>query len=128
MLRLDQLRRTVWASMSDLRSLGAICNAKWTKEEQYLKQLMSLFSRSPSQQTLHSTDVGVPQIFVDLWECMRDLTASHNVIFESSDGEVAANEHILTVASPVLKAVLESAMTEGRKSLPLRSHSWPFKR
>lgn len=88
-------------------------NANWTKPEQYLKQLISLFSRSSSQQSLRSTDVAVPQSIVDLWECMRDLTASHNVIFESSDGEVAANEHMLSVASPVLKAMLESAMTEG---------------
>ncbi|CAE7321882.1 BT4 [Symbiodinium sp. CCMP2456] len=88
-------------------------NAEWTTEEQYLKQLLPLFSRSSSHETRHGTDVAVPQSIVDLWESMRDLTASHNVIFESSDGEVAANEHILTVASPVLKAMLESAMTEG---------------
>ena len=87
--------------------------ANWSKEEQYLKQLITLFSRASSQQTLHGTDVAVPQSIVDLWESMRDLTASHNVIFEGSDGDVAANEHILTVASPVLKAMLESAMKEG---------------
>ena len=35
------------------------------------------------------------------------------MIFEASDGEVSAHDHALAVASPVLKAMLESAMKEG---------------
>ena len=44
---------------------------------------------------------------------MRDLTTSHNVIFQSSDGDVSAHDQILMLASPVLNAMLTSEMKEG---------------
>ena len=40
------------------------------------------------------------------------MTSTHNVIFETADGEVSAHEQMLAVASPVLKAMLESCMKE----------------
>lgn len=55
----------------------------------------------------------MPQVTLDLWESIRHLTSSHNVIFDTSDGEVSAHDHVLAVASPVLQAMLESAMKEG---------------
>ena len=84
--------------------------ADWTTDEEYLKNVISLLSASKISR---GADVTVPQSTFSLWESMRDLTASHNVIFESSDGEVTAHDQILVLASPVLKAMLETAMKEG---------------
>ena len=41
------------------------------------------------------------------------MTSTHDLLFETADGEVSAHEQILTAASPVLKAMLESIMKEG---------------
>ncbi|CAE7823955.1 klhl36 [Symbiodinium sp. CCMP2456] len=66
-----------------------------------------------------ATDPKVPKIVVhegvvNLWESVREMSSTHNVIFETSDGEVSAHDHILMAASPVLKAMLQSAMKEGK--------------
>ncbi|CAE7369889.1 klhl36 [Symbiodinium necroappetens] len=86
--------------------------ADWSTERKYVEDLVALFAGTTAGGNPHGADVIVPQSTVDIWESMRDLTSSHNVIFEASDGEVSAQDQILMVASPVLKAMLESAMKE----------------
>ncbi|CAE7885894.1 Kelch-like protein 6 [Symbiodinium microadriaticum] len=58
-------------------------------------------------------NVSVPQGVVDMWESIREMTSTHNVIFETADEEVSAHDLVLVAASPVLKAMLESTMKEG---------------
>ncbi|CAE7466127.1 unnamed protein product [Symbiodinium sp. CCMP2456] len=87
--------------------------ADWSNEQAFLESLVALFASSAAGKNPCSADVIVPQSTLELWESMRDMTHSHNVIFESSDGEVSAHDQILMAASPVLKAMLASAMKEG---------------
>ena len=46
-------------------------------------------------------------------ESVREMTSTHNVIFETADDEVSAHDFILMTASPVLKAMLQATMKEG---------------
>ena len=75
--------------------------ADWSCEQAFVESLVALLASSTA------ADVTVPQSTLDLWESMREMTDSHNVIFESGPTE------ILKAASPVLKAMLASAMKEG---------------
>ncbi|CAE7347768.1 KLHL36 [Symbiodinium sp. CCMP2456] len=86
--------------------------ANWSDNTKYLEAIVALFARTGGKNP-NSADVTVPQSTLDFWESIRELTSSHNVIFEASDGEVSAHHHALAVASPVLKAMLTSAMKEG---------------
>jgi len=88
-------------------------NADWSRAEARLKATLSLLSRSHAAKHSQGADVTVPRSTLDLWESMRDLTASHNVMFECSDRKVSAHDQILMLASPVLKVMLTSAMKEG---------------
>ena len=69
---------------------------------------MSLFAQNPAQEfvKLHPS-------FLDQWEAVLEMTDTHNVTFETADGEVTAHDHILMATSPVLKAMLQSTMKEG---------------
>ena len=58
-------------------------------------------------------NISVPQSVVDTWESAREMTSTHNVIFETADDEVSAHDFILMTASPVLKAMLQATMKEG---------------
>ncbi|CAE7422863.1 unnamed protein product [Symbiodinium sp. CCMP2592] len=58
-------------------------------------------------------NVAIPQSIVDMWESIRQMTPTHNVVFETADDDVSAHDLILVTASPVLKAMLESTMSEG---------------
>ena len=86
-------------------------NEDWAKT--YLKDFLALVARFNASRGSECAEVTVPQSTLVLWESMRDLTTSHNVIFQSSDGEVSAHDQILMLASPVLKAMLASDMKEG---------------
>ena len=57
--------------------------------------------------------MAVDQSVIERWQGMRTHILSHNVTFESADGPVTAHDSVLAVTSPVLKAMLESSMTEG---------------
>lgn len=50
---------------------------------------------------------------VEFWESLCCETATHDVTFKSEDGTVGAHHLILARASPVLAAMLLSAMREG---------------
>ncbi|CAE6956150.1 unnamed protein product [Symbiodinium sp. CCMP2592] len=109
-----------WLKQMQLRKGGA----DWSQNEEYLKKVIWLLSSSTAAKS-HAADVTVPQSTLSLWESMRDLTSSHNVIFEGSDGEVTAHDQILMLASPVLKAMLQSAMKEGSsRRIQDLAHRW----
>ncbi|CAE7226626.1 Klhl2 [Symbiodinium sp. CCMP2456] len=67
------------------------------------------------------SNLSVPQSVVDTWESIRDMSHTHNVVFETADEEVSAHDLVLVAASPVLKAMLESTMKEGStKRIPVK--------
>ncbi|CAE7781362.1 KLHL6 [Symbiodinium sp. CCMP2592] len=70
--------------------------------------LAALTRGAPTRNT-----VSVRQGLVDMWESIREMTSTHNVVFEAADEEVWAHDLVLVAASPVLKAMLKSTMTEG---------------
>ncbi|CAE7270533.1 unnamed protein product, partial [Symbiodinium microadriaticum] len=80
----------------------------WSSAQRYLEEVMSLFAQNPAQEfvKLHPS-------FLDQWEAVLEMTDTHNVTFETADGEVTAHDHILMATSPVLKAMLQSTMKEG---------------
>lgn len=88
-------------------------NADWSQLEAHLKAVLAILSSSATANSSFGADVTVPRSTLDLWESMRDSTTSHSVIFECSDGKVSAHTQVLMLASPVLKAMLTSAMKEG---------------
>ncbi|OLQ03864.1 Kelch-like protein diablo [Symbiodinium microadriaticum] len=109
-----------WLSQLELSKGGA----DWSTDRKYIEDIVALFAGTTAGGNPHGADVIVPQSTVDIWESMRDLTSSHNVIFEASDGEVSAQDQILMVASPVLKAMLESAMKESTsRRIPVKDSS-----
>mmetsp|Transcript_38763 Transcript_38763/g.91004 ORF Transcript_38763/g.91004 Transcript_38763/m.91004 type:complete len:341 (-) Transcript_38763:442-1464(-) len=83
---------------------------EWTVECEYLKNVVSLIARIPS---LHRKKVAVAEGVVDLWESVLNMSTTHNVTLETADGNVTAHDHVLMAASPVLEAMLQSAMKEG---------------
>ncbi|CAE7472712.1 unnamed protein product [Symbiodinium pilosum] len=88
------------------------------KSKKYLEDVVAVLAciGPPKEQT----EV-VPQSTMNLWESMRHMTSTHKVVFETSDGEVSVHDHILMLASPVLKAMLESTMQEGtRKRIEIK--------
>ena len=83
---------------------------EWTVERDYLKKVVSLIARAPSRQR---KTVAVAEGVVDLWEAVLDMSTTHNVTFETADGTVTAHDHVLMASSPVLEAMLQSAMNLG---------------
>ena len=77
----------------------------------FLDQALSLISRT--QRSSQREKVAVDPCLLDLWESVREMSATHNVTFVATDGEVTAHDLLLMAASPVLKAMLESSMKEG---------------
>ncbi|CAE7742034.1 klhl36 [Symbiodinium microadriaticum] len=70
------------------------------------------------------SNVSVPQSVVDTWEAVREMTSTHNVVFQTADGEVSAHDFILVTTSPVLRAMLDSTMKEGlSKRIPVKDSS-----
>lgn len=58
--------------------------------------------------------VSVPEGVVELWEAFRSDAASHDVTLVcAADERVTAHSRILSLASPALSAMLQSAMIEG---------------
>eukprot|EP00439_Symbiodinium_sp_Y106_P054300 s201_g7.t1 len=83
-------------------------SADWSSAQRYLEEVMSLFAQNPALEF-----VAVQPRFLDQWEAVLEMTETHNVTFETADGEVTAHDHILMATSPVLKAMLQSTMKEG---------------
>ena len=71
--------------------------------------LFVISSRSVPRRAKLEVDTSV----VERWQGIRGSTSTHNVTLETADGPVTAHHVALMVASPVLSAMLSSAMTEG---------------
>ena len=82
----------------------------WSAAIKCVEEMLTTLSRAPMRRPQL---VSVRQGVVNLWESIRDMDSTYDVIFEAADGEVAAHDLILMASSPVLRAMLESAMKEG---------------
>eukprot|EP00435_Cladocopium_sp_Y103_P058190 s221_g20.t1 len=84
-------------------------DAEWSENLAYLDKALAKITLATRPRSL-----GRPKVAVDnSIEKVLDATASHNLTFETADGTVTAHAHVLTAASPVLKAMLDSSMQEG---------------
>ena len=97
-----------------MNALGELRKGKgggdWSGLCSYLESIPSLIKTTTAGK--HQSIV-VHQEVARMWESFREMTSTHNVIFESSEGEVSAHDQVLMISSPVLKAMLESSMKEG---------------
>ncbi|CAE7885892.1 klhl40 [Symbiodinium sp. KB8] len=94
----------------------------WSGRIGAFKSFLPALTNSAPSQSMHT--IALPQSVVDLWESIREMTSTHNVIFETADEEVSAHDLVLVAASPVLKAMLESTMKEGSsKRIPVKDSS-----
>jgi len=84
--------------------------ADWSEEISNLSRVLELFAKTPKASR---EKVLVDHSVVDLWERICGATSTHDVTFVTKDGEVTAHELVLTQASPVLAAMLQSSMREG---------------
>lgn len=84
----------------------------WVDEIDFLSKLVALFSKFSKSQ--HREQAAVELCVVDRWERMLCDEPSHDVVFTTADGPCTAHSSMLKLASPVLKASLESAMLEGQ--------------
>ena len=92
--------------------------ADWSEECEYLEEVIKLLAKALPQ---NNQKIAVHRGLMDMWESVRDMTSTHNVIFEAADGEVSAHDHVLVAASPVLKAMLGSTMREGEsRRIPVK--------
>ncbi|CAE7246684.1 unnamed protein product [Symbiodinium natans] len=92
--------------------------ANWSARVTEVEQILAILAEGSSPKC---KNLSVPQSLVDMWESVREMDSTHNVVFEAADGEVSAHDLILTAASPVLKAMLASTMKEGSsKRIPVK--------
>ena len=80
--------------------------ADWSTARERTEETLKTLSQAT---TAKAQLVSVRQGVVNFWESVRDMDSTYNVIFEAADGEVAAHDLMLMSASPVLRAMLESA-------------------
>mmetsp|Transcript_35559 Transcript_35559/g.82110 ORF Transcript_35559/g.82110 Transcript_35559/m.82110 type:complete len:349 (+) Transcript_35559:35-1081(+) len=90
---------------------GCASPAEWSDAMWHLKRCASVLASPVCQKK--RPRIAVDQSVIDLWENVLGMTDSHNVTLETSSGPVTAHGHVLIAASPVLKAMLASAMKEG---------------
>ena len=93
-----------------LAEMQLLDNQHWDYEFRYLQNVVPILTDTCTQTR---PKVAVDARALDLWESVLELTSTHNVAFETAGGQVTAHDHVLMVASPVLKAMLESTMKEG---------------
>ena len=89
---------------------------------QLFRRFVTELTTGPAK--IAQSNVSVPQSVVDTWEAVREMTSTHNVVFQTADGEVSAHDFILVTTSPVLRAMLDSTMKEGlSKRIPVKDSS-----
>ena len=94
----------------------------WPPHIQKFQRAVAILTKGTA--TAARRNLSVPQGVVDMWESIREMTSTHNVVFETAENEVSAHDLILVAASPVLKAMLDSTMTEGSsKRIPVKDSS-----
>lgn len=96
-----------------LREHMGSCDApeEWLPERNHLKKLIKMFSTPPRNSTVRTS---VNTAVVDRWEAILRDTVTSDVVLDSRGGAVWAHSNVLINASPVLKALLSSAMIEGQ--------------
>ena len=122
------MRRTI-CNYACLRSAGsdeeiaeAASRVAWPPHIQKFQRAVAILTKGTA--TAARRNLSMPQGVVDMWESIREMTSTHNVVFETADYEVSAHDLILVAASPVLKAMLDSTMTEGSsKRIPVKDSS-----
>ena len=75
----------------------------------YIKRVLLTIYRSRSEAMIRSVDSGL----IDNWSRMRHMIETHNLSFETEEGNVTCHDIVLMAASPVLKAMCTSKMQEG---------------
>ena len=96
--------------------------ANWSARIRHFQSAVAILSKG--KPTHAKRNLSVPAGVVDMWESIREMTHTHNVIFETADEEVSAHDLILVAASPVLKAMPQSTMKEGSsKRIPVKDSS-----
>ena len=81
----------------------------WESECDFLSEVLRCFA-TPIQPR-----VSIHEGIAELWEKFLAAKASHDLTIEAADGLVTAHAHMLKVASPVVAAMLESPMKEGKE-------------
>mmetsp|Transcript_40306 Transcript_40306/g.94407 ORF Transcript_40306/g.94407 Transcript_40306/m.94407 type:complete len:339 (+) Transcript_40306:163-1179(+) len=77
----------------------------------FLEAVVSVISMPARKAPRVAINPGV----LDRWEKVLEMTETHNVTFETADGEVTAHDILLMASSPVLRVMLESSMVEGKQ-------------
>ena len=97
-------------AFAQLQAMRKAIGVDWSVRIRYFEKALELLG---TIKAVNEENVAVPRSLVDMWESLREMTSTHNVVFETADDDVSAHELILLAASPVQKAMLESAMMEG---------------
>ncbi|CAE7807876.1 klhl36, partial [Symbiodinium microadriaticum] len=106
-------------TLPSMSAVFCVCNLRKGTQDlgdahpkrKFLEDVLALMKQAKGPKVKKAS---VHEAVVNLWESVREMSSTHNVIFETSDGEVSAHDHILMAASPVLRAMLQSAMKEGK--------------
>ncbi|CAE6967785.1 BT4 [Symbiodinium natans] len=127
----DSLRALEWLIVSgasiEQKCTGGASNFWWEEKPQVpkirveCKGLTSISYVRELQRKMreHLSDWKDQEAFlakgiVELWEKSLAAKASHDLTIETADGMVTAHAHMMKAASPVVSAMLESPMKEGR--------------
>lgn len=86
---------------------------KWQTQIAFLSKLVDILSAAPPDTQLNR--ICLSATVVDRWEAALHDQLSHDIAIETADGDCGAHAALLGNASPVLKALLGSAMLEGQQ-------------
>ncbi|CAE7532303.1 Klhl6 [Symbiodinium pilosum] len=93
-----------------VEAMRQAASVDWSARIKFFEGALELMATTKSRP---DENIPVPRSVVDTWEAVREMTSTHNVVFEAADDEVSAHDLLLVAASPVLKAMLDSTMLEG---------------
>ena len=85
----------------------------WKDQEAFLAKVLKSFAAACGSRGV-GPRVSIHEGIVELWEKSLAAKASHDLTIETADGMVTAHAHMMKAASPVVSAMLESPMKEGR--------------
>ncbi|CAE7882666.1 asphd2 [Symbiodinium sp. KB8] len=87
--------------------------ADWTREIEYLKGALARMAKTEAN--VKPPRITISRSVLELWESLCHCSKTHNVTFETSDGQVTAHDLVLQKASPVLDAMLFGSLVEARR-------------
>mmetsp|Transcript_78797 Transcript_78797/g.96353 ORF Transcript_78797/g.96353 Transcript_78797/m.96353 type:complete len:335 (-) Transcript_78797:41-1045(-) len=86
-------------------------NKNWEDFSNFLKKVVERIARASSaKQTRPRTSID--EGIVEIWEKYLQATSSHDLTIQASDGRVTCHAQMLIESSPVVQAMLGSAMKE----------------